>query len=578
MSRKPRSTGAIHVVTNRRQGKGREYVTHLLRRSYREGGKVRNETVGNISHLPEELVELVRAGLRGEPVGLLSDAFEIERSLPAGHVSAALVMARRLELARLLDRAPSRERDLVLAMICQRAIAPASKLATVRAFGQSTLAEELGVADADEDDLYAAMDWLLERQQQIEDRLARRHLRDRELVLYDVSSSYFEGRFCELAALGYSRDGKRGSRQIIYGLLCDKPGRPICVEVFSGELHDDKTLPSQIEKLKARFGLSRVVVVSDRGMVTRANLELMRDADGIGWITALKAPQIQKLARQGTLQLSLFDQTNLAEITSEDYPGERLIVCRNPLVAQERARKRGELLEATERGLAEIVQRVERGTLHGADQIGLAVGPALRRYKVRKHFQITITDTSFTYERKTEQIETEAALDGIYVLRTSVPDSELCTGEVVRSYKNLEQVERAFRTFKGPELELRPIHHRLEDRVRAHVFLCMLAYYLTWHLRHAWAPLLFKDETPPTQPDPVAKATRSAAAQRKARTKRTTTGETAHSYKSLLAELSTLTRNTIRLPGTTATFHKLAQPTTLQARALERAEHAPLEP
>jgi transposase len=578
MSRRPRPAGAIHVVTNRRHGKEREYVTHLLRRSYREGGKVKNETVGNISHLPEELVELIRAGLRGEPVGVLSDAFAIERSLPAGHVNAALAMARRLELARLLDRQPSRERDLVVAMICQRAIAPTSKLGTIRAFGQSTLADELGVADADEDDLYAAMDWLLDRQSRIEDRLARRHLADGELVLYDVSSSYFEGRCCELAALGYSRDGKRGSRQIIYGLLCDKPGRPICVEVFSGELHDDKTLPSQIEKLKQRFGLSKVVVVSDRGMVTKANLELMRDADGMGWITALKAPQIQKLARQRVLQLSLLDQTNLAEITSEDYPGERLIVCRNPLVAAERARKRQELLQATEQGLAEIAQRVERGTLHGADQIGLAVGPALKRYKVKKHFEIQITDTTFTYTRKSEQIDAEAALDGIYVLRTSVADTELSTGEVVRSYKNLEQVERAFRTFKGPELEIRPIHHRLETRVRAHVFLCMLAYYLTWHLRHAWAPMLFKDETPPPHPDPVAKANRSPAAQRKAHTKRTSTGETAHSYKSLLGEMATLTRNTIRLPGTTATFYKLAQPTTLQTQALDLAEHAPLDP
>ena len=578
MSRRPRPASAIHVVTNRRQGKAREYVTHLLRRSYREGGKVRNETVGNISHLPEGLVELVRAGLRGEPVGVLSDAFEIERSLPAGHVNAALVMAGRLELGRLLDRQPSRERDLVVAMICQRVIAPASKLGCVRAFGQSTLADELGVADADEDDLYGAMDWLLERQSRIEDRLARRHLSDGELVFYDVSSSYFEGRCCELAKLGYSRDHKRGSRQIIYGLLCDKPGRPVAVEVFSGELHDDKTLPSQIEKLKARFGLSKIVVVSDRGMVTKANLELMREADGIGWITALKAPQIQKLARQQVLQLSLLDQTNLAEITSEDYPGERLVVCRNPLVAQERARKRTELLEATEQGLAEIAQRVERGTLHGADQIGLAVGPALKRYKVKKHFEIQITDTTFTYQRKTEQIQAEAALDGIYVLRTSVADTQLSTGEVVRSYKNLEQVERAFRTFKGPELQIRPVHHRLEDRVRAHVFLCMLAYYLTWHLRHAWAPLLFKDEQPPVQPDPVAKATRSAAAQRKAHTKHTSTGEPVHSYKSLLAELATLTRNTIRLPGTTATFYKLAQPTTLQSRALDLAEHAPLDP
>jgi len=506
-------------------------------------------------------------------VGVLSDAFEIERSLPTGHVTAALAMARRLELARLVDRSPSRERDLVMAMICQRVIAPASKLATVRAFGQSTLADELGVADADEDDLYAAMDWLVARQERIEDRLARRHLREGELVLYDVSSSYFEGRSCELAKLGYSRDHKRGTPQIIYGLLCDKPGRPIAVEVFSGELHDDKTLPSQVERLKARFGLARVVVVSDRGMVTKANLELLRERD-TGWITALKAPQIGKLVKDGALQLSLFDQHNLAEITAEDYPDERLIVCRNPLVAADRARKREELLAATERGLQEIAARVERGTLHGADQIGLAVGPELKRYRVRKHFALQITDTTFTYERKTEQITAEAALDGIYVLRTSVGDTELDSGEVVRSYKQLKVVERAFRTFKGPELEIRPIHHRLEDRVRAHVLLCMLAYYLTRHLRQAWTPLLFTDEHPPTQPDPVAKAVRSRSAHRKAQTKRTTTGQAAHSYKSLLAELATLTRNTIRLPGTPATFNKLAVPTPTQARALELAETA----
>lgn len=577
MSRRPRSAGALHVVTNRRQGKGREYVTHLLRRSYREDGKVKNETVGNISHLPEELVDLVRAGLRGEPVGVLSDSFSIERSMPAGHVQAALVMARRLELGRLLDRQPSRERDLVVAMICQRAIAPASMLATIRALGQSTLAYELGVGGADEDDLYAAMDWLLERQERIENRLARRHLEDGELVLYDVSCAYFEGRSCELAKLGYSRDQKRGSLQIIYGLLCDKPGRPIAVEVFSGELHDDKTLPAQIDKLKGRFGLSRVVVVSDRGMVTKANIELLENAQ-VGWITALKAPQIQKLTRDGALQLSLFDQANLGEITSPDYPRERLIVCRNPLVAAERARKREELLDATERGLAEIAQRVERGTLTGADQIGLAVGPALKRYKVKKHFDVHITDTTFTYQRKTEQIQAEAALDGIYVLRTNITERELPTSEVVRSYKRLEQVERAFRTFKGPELQIRPIHHHLAERVRAHVFLCTLAYYLTWHLRHVWTPMLFKDENPLVQPDPVAKAIRSPDAQRKARTKRTPAGDPAHSYKSLLAELATLTRNTIRLPGTTATLEKLTQPTPLQARALDLAQHASLDP
>ena len=571
-----KKTGAMHVVTNRVRHGDREYTSTLLRRSYREGGKVKKETLANLSHLPPELVELIRGTLRGRRYVDAEAAFAIERSLPAGHVQAALAMARRLELARLLDRTASRERDLCVAMIVQQALRPGSKLASARALGQSTLGNELDVTGASEDDLYRALDWLLERQARIEDRLAARHLRDGELVLYDVSSSYFEGRSCPLAKLGYSRDGRRGTLQIVYGLLCDRPGRPITVEVFTGELHDDKTLPSQVAKLKQRFGLKTVIVVCDRGMVTKANLELLAQSDGVGWISALKAPQIKKLVKNGDLQLSLFDEHNLAEITApQDYPGERLIVCRNPLVAAERARKRDELLAATERGLAEIAERVKRGTLSGADRIGLAVGPALKRYRVQKHFEVEITDTSFTHQRKTDQIDAEAALDGFYVLRTSVPAQTLGPGEVVRSYKGLEQVERAFGSFKGPELEIRPIHHHLEDRVKAHVFLCTLAYYLTWHLKEAWAPLLFKDEQPPAATDPVAKATRSAAAQRKAQTKRTATGEPCHSYRSLIAELATLTRNTIRLPDTSATFDKLAKPTPLQARALDLAAHAP---
>jgi hypothetical protein len=566
----------MHVVTNTIRRGDREYTSVLLRRSFREGGKVKKETLANLSHLPAEAIDAIRRTLRGELLAAAGDAFVIERSLPAGHVQAALSMARRLELGRLLDRVPSRERDLCLAMIVARAIAPASKLATVRALGQSTLGDELGVGDADEDDLYAALDWLLERQATIEDRLARRHLKDGELVLCDVSSSYFEGRARPLAALGYSRDGRRGTPQIVYGPLCDRPGRPIAVEVFSGETHDDETLPSQVTKLRERFDLSTVVVVGDRGMVTKANLELLRDAEGADWITALKAPQINRLVVDGALRLSLFDEHNMAEITAPDYPGERLVVCRNPLVAADRARKREDLLEATERGLRQIAERVARGTLGGADQIGLAVGPAVKRYRMKKHFDLHITDTSFAFARKTEQIAAEAALDGIYVLRTSLDSDRLPAGEVVRAYKSLEQVERAFGTLKGPEPQIRPIHHRLEDRVRAHVLLCMLAYYLTWHLRAAWAPLIFKDEHPPTPTDPVAKATRSPAAQRKAQTKRTTTGEPCHSYRSLLADLATLTRNTIRPAGANATFHQLAQPTDLQARALDLAAHAPV--
>jgi Transposase DDE domain len=571
VGRKPRPIGAVHVVTNRRQGRHREYVTHLLRRSWREGGKVRNETVGNISHLPEQVVELVRLALKGERFVAFDERFAIERSLPAGHVEAALGMARRLELSRLLDRSPSKQRQLALALIVSRVIAPASKLATARSFAQSTLASALGIEGADEDELYLAMDWLLARQERIERGLARRHLEQGTLVLYDVSSSYFEGRTCALAKLGYSRDGRRGTPQIVYGLLCDRRGCPVAVEVFEGSLHDDKTLPAQIEKLRKRFRLASVIVVSDRGMVTRANLERLRETAGTAWITALKAPQVKKLVADGALQLSLFDEHNLAEITAADYPDERLVVCRNPLVAHDRARKREDLLQATERALAEIKHRVEQGTLEGEAAIGLAVGAVWNRWRVRKHFQVEIEDTAFRFARKQEQIAAEAALDGIYVLRTSVAERDLDTPDVVRAYKQLKEVERAFRTLKGP-LELRPIHHRLEDRVKAHVFLCMLASYLAWHLRQAWKPLLFDDEHPPLHADPVAKARRSPQAEQKARSKRTTSGERCHSLTTLLDELATRTRNTIRLQNSKASFDQLTQPTPTQARALALIE------
>ena len=567
----------MHVTTTTRRVGDREYNATLLRRSYRQDGKVKKETLANLSHLPPDAIDALRRVLAGETLMSVEDAFEIERSLPAGHVTAALAMARRLDLAKLLDRSPGRERDLCLAMIVGRVLGPGSKLGTVRTLGQSTLASELGVEGADEDDLYLAMDWLLARQDRIEDRLAARHLADGEMVLYDVSSSYFEGRTCPLAKLGYSRDGKSGLGQIIYGLLCDMAGRPVAVEVFTGELHDDKTLPSQITKLKDRFGLARVIVVADRGMVTKANIELLKAADGVDWITALKASTIKKLARAGIFQPSLFDEQNLGEITDvAEFPGERLIVCRNPLVGAQRARKRDELLDATETDLAAIAHRVTHGTLQGADQIGLAVGPALKRYRVKKHFQITITDTTFTYTRDSAGIAAEAALDGFYILRTSLTETDLPAGDVVRAYKNLEQAERAFGSLKGPELQIRPIHHHLEDRVRAHVLICMLAYYLTWHLKAAWKPLLFTDEDRPVSPDPVAKAVRSPAAARKAQTKQTSAGQPAHSYRTLLAELATQTRNTTRLHGHTATFEKLTQPTTLQAQALDLAQHAPV--
>ena len=564
----------MHVAKIERRHGDRVYVSHLVRRSIREGKRVRHETIANVSKLPPEAIEALRLALRGEALLPGTEALRITDSLPAGHADAVLGAARRLGLARLLDRSPSKQRDLVLAMICQRVLEPGSKLATVRALGQSTLGSELGVEGADQDDLYAAMDWLSERQGRIEDRLAARHLKDGTLVLYDVSSSYFEGRSCPLAALGYSRDGRRGTLQITYGLLCDPDGRPVAIEVFEGNLNDHKTLPAQVAKLKERFGLGAVIVVSDRGMATRANLEAMEEAEGVSWITALKAPQVKKLVKEGNLQLSLLDEQNLAEIESEAYPGERLVVCRNPLVGEERARKRAELLAATERGLEEIAARVKAGTLKGAAQIGLAVGPALGRYRVKKHFEVQITEAGFSYRRKQAQIEAEAALDGIYVLRTSVPGERLDGPGVVRSYKQLKWAEHAFRTLKGP-LQVRPIHHRLEDRVRAHLFLCMLSYYLEWHLRAAWAELTFRDECPPTQQDPVAKAERSAAATRKARTKRTRGGETPHSFESLIAELGRRTRNTVRLGGSDASFEQLSEPNQVQARALELLERIP---
>ena len=568
-----RKSGAMHVAKIKRRHGDRVYTSHLIRRSVREGKRVRHETIANVSKLPPEAIEALRAALAGEAVAGTGEV-SIADSRPAGHVEAVLAAARRLGLARLLDRSPSKQRDLCLAMICQRVLRPGSKLATARALHQSTLASELGVEGADPDDLYAAMDWLLDRQEKIEDRLAARHLDEGAHALYDLSSSYFEGRSCPLAELGYSRDGRRGTLQVTYGLLCDPEGRPVAIEAFAGSTHDAATLPAQIDKLSERFGLAEAVLVCDRGMATKANLEALGEAEGTSWITALKAPQVKRLVKDGDLQLSLFDEQSLAEISSEAFPGERLVVCRNPLVAEERARKREELLAATERGLEEIAERVEAGTLRGAAEIGIAVGPALKRYRVKKHFEVTIADASFAYERKEKQIATEAVLDGFYVLRTSVAKERLDAPGVVRSYKQLKWAERAFRTLKGP-LEVRPIHHRLEDRVRAHLFLCMLAYYLEWHLREAWAELTFRDECPPEQADPVAKAKRSAAAAEKASRKRTVREEAPHSFESLLAELSLRTRNTIRVGESTATFERLSEPNAVQARALELVDAIP---
>jgi hypothetical protein len=565
----------MHVAKIERRHGERVYAYWLVRRSVREGKRVRHETVANVSKLPAAAIEALRRALAGEALVAAGEVFATERSLPHGHVRAALDAARTLGVPRLLDRAPSRERSLALAMIVQRVLAPGSKLACSRQLCQSTLGEELGLGEVESDELYAALDWLGERQERVEARLARRHLAEGTLVLYDVSSSYFEGRTCPLLGRGYSRDRRRGSLQIVYGLVCDPEGRPLAIEVFPGGMHDHQTLLAQVEKLRRRFGLQTVVLVVDRGMVTEANLDALRGEEGIAWISALEAPAVKKLVKEGSLQLSLFDQLSLAEIESPDYPDERLVVCRNPLVAEERRRKRAELLEATEQLLAPIKARVDAGTLRGAAAIGLAVGAVVNTRKVKKHFELEIADDRFDYHRKEEQIAAEAALDGFYVLRTSVPAKQLSAPEVVRSYKALAQAERAFRTLKGPELELRPIHHRLEQRVRAHAFLCLLAYYLEWHLRKAWAELLFDDERPPLPEDPVAKRERSPQAKGKASTKRTDSGQTCHSFRTLLAELALIIRNTNRVRGSQASFDTITDPNPTQARALELIDHIP---
>jgi hypothetical protein len=551
----------------------------LLRESYRDGGKVKNRTLKNLSDWPPERIELLRAVLRGDRLAPVGEGLEIVRALPHGHVLAALGTARRIKLDRLLPRALERRPKLALALIVARLIEPASKLATTRALDETTalssLGATLGLGRVTAKEVYATLDWLGASQAAIEDGLARGHLSDGTLLLYDVTSTYLEGRCCELARLGYSRDGRRDKLQIVIGLLCATDGCPIAVEVFEGNTGDPTTLTSQIDKLKRRFGLSRVVLIGDRGMITSARIEEALKPAGLDWLTALRAPAIQALAGEtGPLQLSLFDERDLAEIESPHYPGERLIVCKNPALAAERARKRGELLDATEQDLARIQARVrrERQPLRGADRIGLVVGAVLGRRKVAKHFQITITDHDLSFVRDHAQIVAEAALDGIYVLRTNVPAESLSTAQAVTAYKSLARLERAFRSLKTVDLEVRPVFHWAAPRVRAHVFLCMLAYHLEWHLRQALAPMLFDDHDRAAgealRASPVAKAEPSPAARRKAKTKQTEDGLPVHSFRSLLADLATLTRNTVRF-GRAATFPVLATPTEIQRRALE---------
>ena len=560
----------MHVAKISRRHGDREYASYLVRRSIREGRRVRHETVANVSQLPPEAIEALTLALKGVRLVPAGEAFEIVRARKHGHVEAVLTAARRLGLARLLDREPCRERDLCLAMIAGRVLAGGSKLACTRQLEACTLGEELGVEGAVHDDLYQAMDWLLDRQDVIEGRLARRHLKQDELALYDVSCSYFEGRTCPLARFGYDHgSGKRGRMQVEYGLLCDSDGRPVAIEAFEGSLKDAKTLPSQVKQLEQRFGLTRVIVVTDRGIGTKENVTLLSETAEFAFITALKAPQMRKLVKEGFLQLSMFDELNLAEIACEQlYPGQRLVVCRNPLVAAQRARTRRELLAGTEKQLGEIKRRVDAGTLQGQAEIGLQVGAVWNRYKVKKHFQVNITDDTLTYERKQEQIAQEAELDGIYVIRSGrIEPAQLAAAGIVRAYKQLKEAEKGFGGLKGP-LEVRPIHHRLEDRVRAHLLICMLAEYVRWHLRHAWAELLFQDDNPRSNTDPVAKATRSREATRKAGRRRTPQHEPCHTIESLFDELENRTRNTIRVNGTEATFPQLSTPTELQAHAL----------
>jgi Transposase DDE domain len=554
-----------------RQGRPKEYVSHLLRRTYRTDGKVKHETLANISMLPEEAIAALRAVLAGEHVVVAGEGFVLERSRPHGHVAAVWAAARGLGFPGLLGE-PGRMRDIAMALIVARVVRPGSKLATRRWWADTTLAVDLEVADASRDEVYAALDWLADRQEQIEARLAARHLSDGSMALFDLSSSWVTGRCCPLAAYGYSRDARRDHPQITYGLLTDAAGRPVAVRVFPGNTGDPTAFTEIPVLLADRFRLTDVVMVGDRGMLTTARVDALKTLGGFGWVTALRAPAVAKLAADdGPLQLSLFDQANLAEITHPDYPGERLICCRNPALAAERARKRGDLLDATETALGKVAAQVQAGRLIDPVKIGLRVGKIAGKHKMAKHFTLDIGPGRLTFARDQAAITAEAALDGIYVLRTTVPAAQMTSGDVVRAYKNLAHVERDFRSLKTIDLDLRPIHHYTETRVRAHVFLCALAAYLTWHLREALAPLTFTDEHPPDRTDPIAPARRSAAAQRKAATKHTADGIETHAFRDLLDHLGTLTRNTlaVTIADHTERFDMLSVPSHTQQRVFE---------
>jgi len=573
----------MHVARNRRtytakSGEQRVYESVLVRRTYRDGGQVRHETLANLSALPAEAVSAIEATLKGERLVPAGQAVTITASAPHGHVAAVHAAAVKLGLPALLGPA-GRQRDLALALIISRVAQPGSKLSTLTWWGDTTLGADLGVAEASTDDLYAAMDWLEHRQDAIEAGLARRHLGPQanpsRMALSGLSSSWLEGTRCPLAARGYSRDGKKGKLQIEYGLLTDPAGRPVAVRVFPGNTGDPAAFTAIVDVVRDKFALKQMVMVGDRGMITSARIRALNQLqdgtqrpDPYGWITALRAPAIKKLmADGGPLQMSLFDQQDLAEITSPDYPGERLIACRNPVLAADRARTREDLLAATEKLLAPVIARVQAGRLAGAGPIGVEVGKVISRYKTGKHFEVTITEDSLSAGRRQDQIDAEAALDGFYVLRTPVPADELDAPGVVTAYKNLKYVERDFRHIKADDLDLRPVSRRLEERVKAHVLICMLACYLTWHLRHAWAPLTFTDQAPPAPGNPVAPARRSAAAQAKASYQHDPAGRPYRSFRGLLDHLATLTRNQVRFTGTQVTIPMLTEPTSTQREA-----------
>jgi transposase len=559
----------IHVVPNRGSP-----PTVLLRESYREGSMVGKRTLANLSSLSAAQIEAIRAALRGEALQPVAQSFEIIASRSHGHVQAVGQAMQRLGLAALFASKPCRERELVLAMVASRIVAPHTKLATTRWWHTTTLAEDFGVVDANEDDLYAAMDWLLARQGAIQKKLARRHLSAGGLVLYDLSSSYFEGSCCPLAKLGYSRDGRRGLLQVNYGLLTDARGCPVAVSVHEGNVADSLTLMPEVQRLRADFGVEHLVMVGDRGMVSNKAIAEMRQSDGIAWITALKSASIRALVEQGQLQLDLFDERNLLELSSPEYPGERLVACRNPELAKLRMHKREELLAATEHNLDKIKTRVDAGKLVGREEIGLRVGKVINQYKVAKHFELAIGDNIFSFARKLEGITAEAALDGLYIIRTSVCAAQMDAPQCVRNYKALANVERAFRSLKTIDLKVRPIHHRTADRVRAHILLCMLAYYVEWHMREAWRELMFADTDGQAKAtrDPVAKALRSRAALAKVARHALDDGTPVHSFATLMAELATVVRNTCRTPNAgpdAPTFAILTTPNAKQQRALE---------